>query len=314
MQQPAESDTNNSKLNNSNNNNKNSKYKSTESDETTEIATNDKNSQKTAHKKILFFMHFHKAGGHSICKTAAKNGLRIPKGTNCNAFVTDSKNPYASKKMSCCGHTVKEQQDFARKSMFTFVANEQSLFEELDTEYFEYMVVFRDPWSRYASHYKYARDFFFGAKVLGSFETWVSAQPDNYLLRSLCGPFCAQVPTGQLTEEHLQFAKDRLDKFSAVLILENLTESMKIMEKRFHWKPEEEAFHGNANKKSQDQIVATDDIMKRYHYLVTFDNELYEYARYLSKRQIEQYVHRSAYSELQCENSCCAETCSKYRK
>lgn len=292
---------------------------------TTKLSTN---------KKILFFLHFHKAGGHSICKTAAKNNYIIPQGSNCNAFLTvnNSKSSISSSssstnqsppltiyntkddKISCCGETLQDQQNFAKSTKYTFVANEKQLHQDFDTEYYDYMVVFREPWSRYASHYKYARDYFFSKKLLGSFETWVRSQPDNFMLRSVCGPICQSVPTGQLTDSHLEFVKNRLDKFSAVLILENFSESMKIMIHKFGWKEESQPFHGNPNKKSSSELVATEEIMEKYHYLVTFDVELYEYARYLSQRQIEQVVYRPSYQELNCENSCCSKICSKYRR
>ena len=286
----------------------------TESSSTLKTQNNDSSAPKS---KILFFMHFHKAGGSSICRMAAEAGYKIPLKTNCNAFIEDDKN----KKLSCCGKTTQDQQNFAKTTDYTFVANEKHLYQDLDTQYYTYMVVFRDPWDRYSSHYKYARDYFFNVRIMGKFDKWVSSQPDNFMLRSLCGPKCEKVKTGDLNEKHLNFVKKRLDKFSAILILENFDESMEILynDPIFEGKWETikqknagKAHHGNTFR-NHNEVVATKEIKEKYNYLVTFDLELYEYAKFLSRVQIERAKSYKKYSNLDCENSCCAEECSVFK-
>ena len=44
-----------------------------------------------------------------------------------------------------------------------------------------------------------------------------------------------EIPRGKLDESHLEKAKSRLDKFSAVMILENLNESLEILSSKFNW-------------------------------------------------------------------------------
>jgi len=307
--------------------------------------------------KILFHLHFHKAAGSTVCQLANLNKYKTTK-TNCNYWTNQT----------CCGETVEQQQSVAKviQKSYNFVANERYLPAELDHEYFEYMVVFRKPMERYASHYKFARDGFYSEKFMGKFDTWLECQPDNYMLRNLCGLRCLDKPRGTLNREDLEYAKNKLNGFKAVLILEDFAESMEIMKRKFGWdvlKYEKnntvtkkhdiyrltkthEKRYWNLVKKSQDlrsktsrtqtlrtqalrtrrsslgnqgkshsEQVYSDDDLKKFSFMTTLDDELYAYAQYLNRAQLEIVRNREYYEKLgsKCVSKCCCENCSVYR-
>ena len=294
--------------------------------------------------KILFHLHFHKAAGSTVCQLANSNKYKTTV-TNCNYW----------KNQTCCGETIDQQQSVAKtiKKLYNFVANERYLPAELDHEYFEYMVVFRRPMERYASHYKYARDGYYSEKFMGKFDSWLECQPDNYMLRNLCGLRCLDKPRGTLNRDDLEYAKNKLDGFKAVLILEDFADSMEIMKIKFGWNvlkyeknntviKKHDKRHWNTYKKSQDlrskhlkrlnstiirrsslgnqgkshdEKVYSDVDLKKFSFMTTFDDELYAYAQYLSIAQRETVKNRELYAKLEqeCVSECCCEKCSVYR-
>jgi len=127
-----------------------------------------------------------------------------------------------------------------------------------------------------------------------------------------------EVPRGKLNSSHLEKAKSRLDKFSAVMILENLNQSLDILRSRFNWEIPTEYQNKtkisktgvNSANKSRLQGVDVGKIRE----LVTFDDELYAYALYLNKKHIEEIEVRGKYASTNenCENACCGK-CSMAR-
>ena len=92
---------------------------------------------------------------------------------------------------------------------------------------------------------------------------------------------------------------------------------MEIMYDKFNWKRPKaaKAYHGNTFK-NHNEIVATDEIKSKYSELVTWDLQLYEYARYLNRLQIEEAKgNRKKYENLaeSCKDACCAPQCSKFK-
>ena len=63
---------------------------------------------------------------------------------------------------------------------------------------------------------------------MDNFEQWLTAYPDNQMVRGLCGAGTYDVPKGQLTQAHLNCAKSRLDKFAVVLVLERIDDSLEV--------------------------------------------------------------------------------------
>ena len=254
--------------------------------------------------KLLFNMHFHKAAGSTICKLARFNKYKTTR-TNCNYW----------KNQTCCGETVAQQKAVAKNlistNSYNFIANERFLPDKLDHEFYEYMIVFRKPLERYASHYKFARDEY-PEKSIGKFADWLKCQPDNYMFRNLCGNRCLKKARGDLNRNDMEYVKNKLSQFKAILILEQFDESMFIMKRKFGWKRE----HKVRNQgDSHDEKVYTEKDTERFKFMTTFDDELYAYAEYLNKAQIEELKHRNNYKSFseKCETSCCCKTCSIYR-
>jgi hypothetical protein len=253
----------------------------------------------------MYFLHIHKAGGTTLCKLARQNGLRASD-QNCNVFVEN--------KAPCCGATITQQQRFAATTQYDLVANEKYMPHLLDYNCYQYVTVLRDPRDRYVSHYLFARDVFFGQSKMGQFTDWLRRQPDNYMLRVICGEWCKTIPRGQLNHTHLEFAKQRLGRFSAVLVLESLNDGLRIMHQRFGWKtePAKQINRGKSPDKPKLQEIARQD---EFMDMTTWDMELYAYGRYLSERQIQESGTRQHYMtrNKHCTDSCCAKTCSQYR-
>ena len=214
----------------------------------------------------------------------------------------------------CCGDTIKEQSDYATSSKYTFVANEMFLPSELDYDNYDFVTVMRDPWERYISHFVHDFVKYTHKKntFAHNFTEWVSGQRDNYFTRKICGSECMEIPRGKLDESHLEKAKSRLDKFSAVMILENLNESLEILSSKFNWtipaKYQKTKTVDNGtpvNHRNRSEIPGID--IPKIRELVTFDDELYSYAVYLSRKQLEKSRIRASYTSRyrDCENPCC---------
>ena len=79
------------------------------------------------------------------------------------------------------------------------------------------------------------------------------------------------------------------------MILENFRESLQIMEAKFQWRISQELRVYNSDQKTSENFataVVENDELRR---LVTLDVELYEFAKYLSRKQIEEVRYRKDY-------------------
>merc|ERR1712222_160150 len=98
----------------------------------------------------------------------------------------------------------------------------------------------------------------------------------------------------------------RLDKFSAVLVLENWNASYTILRHVFGWDKTNEP-QGSSTKKHY-QSVDLNQIQDVISPMITFDQELYAYASYLNTKQVKQ-ADNSRYLYAQkskvCKNPCC---------
>jgi len=232
-------------------------------------------SQQFTKKNMTFFLHFHKAGGTTICQLAKMAGIHANFKKNCNVLPDQH----------CCGRTVEDQRSFVYEysDKYDLVASERGLEDEVDFEYFNYVTILRHPFLRAQSHYNFVKDYYFGRpknyiifseplkrlnkmdefeKVklakkmrvnitrlpdiaanmlkplkteMTTFGTWLKCQQDNYFTRMMCGRKCSQIVRGGLNKEHLQVAKSRLAKFDAVLILENFEESLLSLTHKMGW-------------------------------------------------------------------------------
>jgi hypothetical protein len=193
-----------------------------------------------------YFIHFHKAGGTTLCHQARTvNGMNVPL-RNCNLpgdgprTLTNSLAGDGNRKLSCAARA-----QYMAKHCIHFFAAERWLDGELCPERFFYVTVLRDPIKRIESNCRY--EYVQPADALRwlTAETYLpeetriyigTAAVDNFYIRTLCGPDVFHLPFGSITRAHLELAKSRLAAFEAVLILEEYEAGLLQLELLLGWK------------------------------------------------------------------------------
>lgn len=168
--------------------------------------------------RILYFLHIHKSGGSTMCSAARANHYFGNYADNCNT------------PRRCCGTTQQSHEAFAESTNFRFVANEWPMIEIMDTTHFRYIITLRDSLSRYVSDHGHYRQFHDD-----SFEDWIQGQPDNLIVRMVCGDRCLQRPKFRLTVADLLYTIDRLHRFDDILLLEDFDYTFHRFASRVGW-------------------------------------------------------------------------------
>lgn len=96
---------------------------------------------------------------------------------------------------------------------------------------------------------------------------------DNAMVRMLADN-TRSLNFGQVTEQHLQIAKDNLDKFDFVGFQDNFSGSLNALCERYGWENIE--FKSNISAEKHAELNLNDSALNKYNY---FDNELYDYAK-----------------------------------
>ncbi|GAX14809.1 hypothetical protein FisN_29Lh009 [Fistulifera solaris] len=254
-----------------------------------------------------------------MCGAASLNRLRVDKKHNCNVQLDQR----------CCGFadTLEAQQRFAAVTFYRFVANEGDMYEAMDPEHYIYIVVLRNSQDRYVSHWKHVcRELQKSQKekaVLPDFAAWWQAQPDNWSFRKICGTRCQTVPKFQITRDLFEYTLDRLRLFDHILLLEHWETMYSTMAKSLGWKVVAPKVQNRANMINMTYPAFASNDWDPF--MSVLDDALYEYgvARYrgifddeflFSKETshgLETYFTMGF--ERDCENPCCADSCSKYR-
>ena len=250
------------------------------------------------HKKIIYFLHLHKAGGSTMCEWARQNYQIVPKG-NC---AIDAR-------QACCGgESIEAQQKFALQTKYTFIANEDYMFSQMDMKYYDYVVTMRNSFSRYASHYRHIlRDY--GMKK--DFQTWMRGQPDNWITRHLCGTLCQNRPKYALTLQDTMLAYNRLRNFSDILFLESWRQNAVSFATKRKWNSGME-IHSNQAKQPQENQFLHLSVM------TSLDDIIYQQA-FEKFTQRHEHVERKVLHELNqihkmnfTFTSPCGEKCTEY--
>ena len=238
---------------------------------------------------IAYFFHLHKAGGHSVCRLARQHNESCNGKANCNVYRLglNTKNEGYPGKSTCCGATLAEQAEFASTSQWSFVANERDLPPVLDKEHYRYMTVFRDPVQRHVSNYLFSNN---PSQVSEDhFRKWLQHQADNFMLRKVCGLRC-RVPRGELTTAHMAIAREMLDQFDVVVVLDDLLSNFEamgpVMNDVLGW-DDNNAPHSQAHTQHTQKTPNLLDIGRgaEFKVMMTWDNELYAYAKLLAAKQ-----------------------------
>jgi hypothetical protein len=214
-------------------------------------------------KRIIYFLHVHKAGGTHFCASARANHFFANFEEDCNAHVDTCTDP----RLGTGNHT----------GLFHFVANEWPLCSEMDPIKYRYVVQLRKSASRYKSDYITAAA---GSKSL---QSWLHVQPDNFSTRMICGQWCLARPKFQLTHEDLMYTLQRLAKFDNIVLLEDYERTFGKFASEVGWRynpggvkntPYTEA-RKKALSQSSKQAVNNYVISDSYTIL---DDALYEFA------------------------------------
>jgi hypothetical protein len=98
--------------------------------------------QQVAGKCALYYLHNHKTGGSTMCKTAHVNGLKVPSlKTNCNVPLAIRTNK------------IIHLQEYVAENKIQFVAQEDEPFRMNESNtHFVYMTTIRNPMDRMVSH------------------------------------------------------------------------------------------------------------------------------------------------------------------
>ncbi|GBG25521.1 Hypothetical Protein FCC1311_017402 [Hondaea fermentalgiana] len=273
--------------------------------------------------KMVVFTHVHKAGGSTFCYLARLNMEQTP-GGNCNPAPTLSRLAISRGTPEEFDRVIAETRELNR----TFVATEWTLPEVLpQRDDIVHVTLLRNPLGRMESHYAMAmgkayqklkesrkNSCLFAPGLLSRFEIHLTlaaksrlyysqTTPDNWQTRVFCGPLCARIPYGQLTREHLELAKNRLQStYAAVGILDNFRQTVLLMHETLQWETDPEklfAKHKGTNhggltvlQRVEQESAKQPELLefaKWFHATNLLDIELYNFARGIFKRQLQYF-------------------------
>jgi len=253
----------------------------------------------------LLFLHIQKAGGSTLCKMAKANDLRVPKesvlkvdrasitGKNCN--------PSNAEAAAAWYGSAHWQLAYTRQTKVQFFANEKFLQSSLPWGRMGFITVLRHPLERLVSHF-----YHFGPNCkpkvpATNFEDFVECSEKNIMVRRLCGCLgdpqlvgCGNATKGMITDlemtsAHLECAKDRLRRFTVVLIMDALSVAGDLLRERLGWKLADfdKLRSGTSNQISVEdlyKVYPTVKVKMAAHHKL--DMELYEYAKILACRSL----------------------------
>ncbi|GKY92288.1 hypothetical protein MPSEU_000199900 [Mayamaea pseudoterrestris] len=262
--------------------------------------------------RTIYFLHIHKSAGTLLCATARANKLNVSK-SNCNIQTNQR----------CCGgdDSLEAQQTFARTTHYDLVANERDMYTAMDTSMYRYVIVLRNSQARYFSHWKNMCRAY--NDMTTTFHSWWTRQPDNWIVRKICGTRCMNKPKYQLSEEDFTYALERLRLFENIMFTERFQETYQTFARHIGWTvppPKFPKYDDSTFAYAKDvamEDTAWDPLMS------VLDDVLYEYAVNLyeshqqppqlsnaSRRKIREYLADGP--SRACTNECCHEKCSTY--
>ena len=282
-----------------------------------------KNKRAIERDKIAFYVHVHKSGGTTLCKTAQTNGEEVNEDNNCNM---KGDGPWTITE-NTLSRTCEERYQLAKESGHTFVAMERFLLQdELECkDRFIYILMIRDPEKRHKSHIDVHRHGIYQDKHRGfvgrkKIRTKKKKKPDyfpmttrrvvrrrlkkrkvksdlgialmdndlsedNYLTRILLGErgFNGELPIGSITNEHGGEARKKLEQFDLILRLEKFDEDKAQLVSHLGWTE----WIGVANARAKEQVESSssneDNGPTTFELNNSIDIALYKHASALAK-------------------------------
>jgi len=269
--------------------------------------------------KKAIHLHIHNAAGTYMCSMAKAHGeaASMDKGRNCNMNMDDGPfnvpdtMPAGQGRKDTCADRLKEMKQ--NKLSFSMIEREiDSKAGDWCPNDFLYTIIVRDPVKRAITtmeqNFKRNKELAkmkinegLQGKTMKGF--WVAHWPafSDLMVRSLNGPDAMKLPIGGLNATHLQFAKQRLSEFHAVLAVPTLaadfvqlvdvlgwspSNSMKQRER--DWQPPPPGASRNEKKLLSEKNRTTDDELDRMLFKHNYwDRQLYSYGMELAKERTD---------------------------
>ena len=236
---------------------------------------------------IIFFLHFHKAGGTTI-----NNAFNIlsKHNTNKNGNPWDRKQGTMIQFWNYDRVRFDQFLTYLHEKQVKFVCFEWNyfkLYNQLSFKGCEFITCFRDPYERYVSDMNFSQIYKYDKykNLTLTKETdgkgriiEINHNKSNYYVKMLNG--FGDQPDKVINQKHLEIAKKNLKNFSIILILED-PKTFKMLERYGIQRIAKRKV--NANKKPVDIPL------KIFKKLNAYDYQLYEYAIKLSQIQMEKH-------------------------
>ena len=132
------------------------------------------------------------------------------------------------------------------------------------------------------------------APANATFQHWLRRYPDNWMTRELAGTSALYkrdlkgLPA-PLTTTEVERAKQRLNYFAAVLVMERMDSSQQLLKGRFGWKDVDLMGHragSTRNSSAEVELAMQPEVLTQLREANKYDLELYEYALRLHNEQI----------------------------
>lgn len=231
--------------------------------------------------RIIYFVHIHKSGGTTLCAAARANNALSNYEHNClakkstvNADETSNASLHKQKNdPRCCGgDSLHQHYEYARRTHYTFLSNEWPMLDTMDVLDYRYVLVLRNSWSRYKSHYKYDKG--------KNLKSWLGTQPDNFNLRMICGQACLKRPKFHLTLQDLDYTVARLQLFDSIILLEDFNRTYTQFASKVGWKRWPGIRNVHHQEKQKRPTVSKEE-SETHASMTALDNALYEVAEAL---------------------------------
>lgn len=240
-------------------------------------------------KKVIIFLHFHKSGGTFINKLFINYNKYI-KNRNGNPWTPDN-----TKIIKFWNYNRTQFDNFINKCKYEnveFLSLEWNFFKfynDLNYNNIQLITCIREPYQRFKSNMNYDSCFnykdYINKTILWSRKNVkqnfnVNYNKYNYYVKMLNG--FGDLPDIKITNTHLEIAKRNLEKFTTIIILEDIN-SFQLLT-RYKINPDNQE-KKNAHKYSRNINILSIDEFKKENF---FDYQLYEYAKKLSNHQLKQ--------------------------
>eukprot|EP00930_Biecheleria_cincta_P083443 TRINITY_DN73011_c0_g1_i1.p1 TRINITY_DN73011_c0_g1~~TRINITY_DN73011_c0_g1_i1.p1 ORF type:complete len:403 (+),score=54.38 TRINITY_DN73011_c0_g1_i1:100-1308(+) len=207
-------------------------------------------------------------------------------------------------------HTCEGLASWHQRNGWTLGADENFLVDDAPCPQFFNIIILRDPIERLWSYLNMQVSLHFLSDAFKTPDDLFTAVPlhtDNYHIRVLLGESVVGLPSGRITEQHLELAKRKLEQFELILLMEDLTDQL---ERTLSWSCENAKGRNNKhdwvarlrNRWGQEQF---DQVSARN----LLDARLYMHGRALHRQDWRVFSHPAFVQKSFCWNDTCIAGC-----